>query len=119
MKKGLSIRKLAAISGISQSTISQVESSEVNSPTVSTLEKLAPHYGLTLAEIVTCRRMGKEPVPDDVLTMINSLLERFGENGLKNLLRLAEKAQNPTQLAAAIRTLDALVRAHSDEEGDR
>ena len=45
------MRKLQDLSGVARSTISQIERDEV-SPTVSTLETLAPYYGITVAEIV-------------------------------------------------------------------
>lgn len=46
IKKGYSQRKLSLLTGISNSTISRLES-ELNDPDIETLEKLAPYLGVS------------------------------------------------------------------------
>lgn len=49
-ERGLSINKLATLSGVSQSTINNVTSGRNNSTTVATVKKLCDGLGITLGE---------------------------------------------------------------------
>jgi len=49
-ERGLSINKLATISGVTQSTVNNIISERNNSTTVSTVKKLCDGLGITLGE---------------------------------------------------------------------
>ncbi len=52
-ERGLSVNKLATISGVTQSTLNNIVSGRNNSATVSTIKKLCDGLGITLGEFVS------------------------------------------------------------------
>lgn len=49
-EQGISIAKLAKLSGITQSTLNSIMQRESKSPSVSTIEKICVYFGITVAE---------------------------------------------------------------------
>lgn len=49
-EQGISINKLAKLSGVTQSTLNSVMKRESKSPSVSTVEKICTYFGITVAE---------------------------------------------------------------------
>lgn len=59
-ERDISINKLAALSGIRQSTLQNIVTGNTKNPTVKTLNKIAKGFGLTLAEFLDFPELNKK-----------------------------------------------------------
>ncbi|SFR12345.1 helix-turn-helix domain-containing protein [Desulfoscipio geothermicus] len=70
-EQGISLTKLAKISGIAQSSLSYIESGKAQ-PTVETVHKICTALGITLAEFFT-ETHEQEPLPPEVRRIVDKV----------------------------------------------
>lgn len=93
-QKGLSQKALAANSGVSQKTISNIVASNgvLKSPAVSTVESIARGLGVGPEELLNYTSIGVSPAEGDAYTDLSSLIRDFmaaDSEGRKMILRVA------------------------------
>lgn len=64
IERGHSREFVAAFTGVSVTTIRNLERMGIQTPSIATLEKIKPYYGMTQAEILEAQKM--EPTPEQL-----------------------------------------------------
>lgn len=90
-RSGLSQRSVERFSGVPQKTISNIESPGSGvSPLMANVERLAQHYGLSMASLLVMDLESRELDPGDVSELISSL-SKLSETQLGLLLSLTRE----------------------------
>ncbi len=64
-RRGLTIHKLATMSGVNQSTLDNIVRGLTENPRVKTLHKIAHAFGMTLAEFLDFKALNDYAFPDE------------------------------------------------------
>ena len=67
-RRALTLREFADLTGLHHNTIDHLETKRHKNPTNKTLEKLAPHLGYTLSELITLISQKQRSIPSQAKT---------------------------------------------------
>ena len=102
-RSGLSRRALSRVSGIGNGYLCRLEKDEI-SPSLSTLEEIAPSYGVTVEEII----LGATGLVDpEAVRLLIELVRRHGQDVVRSYLDAATK-RSPEELALLVRMASVL-----------